>query len=191
MHWQEQGAAGGYTASPRTLTFLLRGDQVLLLRGAPGKARWAGRLNGIGGRLAPKEGVLAGALREVREETGYDLQDLALRGVVHSSPPNAADPGVLLFVFLGAAPEEAAAASAEGELAWYPVDALPTPDVLDDVPLLLPRLLAADQRGALVYGHYVPAADGTLRYAFTEAPAPPGGRGTGASASRHGCATML
>ena len=72
MRWEEQGAAGRYAAVPRTLTFLLRGDEVLLLRGAPGKGRWARRLNGIGGHVEPGESVLAGALREVREETGLD-----------------------------------------------------------------------------------------------------------------------
>ncbi len=167
MRWEEQGAAGRYAAVPRTLTFLLRGDEVLLLRGAPGKGRWARRLNGIGGHVEPDESVLAGALREVREETGLAPRELSLCGVVHVSPPRPTEPGVMLFVFLGSAPPGAVVASTEGELAWHPVGALPTPDVLEDIPLLLPRLLAARERGAIVYGHYVTGADGALRYAFS------------------------
>ncbi len=170
MRWDEQGVAGRYAVVPRTLTFLLRDGDVLLLRGAPGKRRWAGRLNGIGGHVEPGESVLAGALREVREETGLEPQDLALRGVIHVSPPSPSEPGVILFVFLGSAPLGEVAASAEGQLAWHPMSALPTPDVLEDVPLLLPRLLSAQERGAIVYGHYEEDASGVLRHAFTEAP---------------------
>lgn len=171
MRWEEQAATGRYATVPRTLTFLLRDGHVLLLRGAPGKRRWAGRLNGIGGHLEPGESVLAGAQREVREETGLEPPALTLRGVIHISPPRPSEPGVLLFVFLGGAPEGEAIPSAEGALAWYPVDALPTPDVVDDVPLLLPRLLAAHQQKTIVYGHYAAGADGVLQYTFAE-PAP-------------------
>lgn len=168
MFWQEQETGGRYAVVARTLTFLFRDGDVLLLRAAA-TSPWAGRLNGIGGHLEPGEGVLAGALREVREETGLEPRDLTLRGVVHITPPDPEEPGVLLFVFLGIAPEGTSTPSAEGATAWYPADALPATEMVEDVPLLLPRLLAAHERGAIVYSHYAVGADGALQYIF-EAP---------------------
>jgi len=35
MRWEDQAATGRYAMVPRTLTLLLRGGDVLLLRGAP------------------------------------------------------------------------------------------------------------------------------------------------------------
>jgi 8-oxo-dGTP diphosphatase len=170
MRWDEQRAGGGYTVIPQTLTFLFHGGDVLLLRGAATKPRWAGRLNGIGGHVEPGEDVLAAALREVREEAGLEPRDLALRGVIHITAPYPSEAGIVLFVFLGSVPVRALTRSAEGEPAWYPADVLPEPDVLEDLPLLLPRLLAARERLAIVYGRYEADPAGVLRYAFREAP---------------------
>ena len=63
---------GRYTVIPRTLVFLRNGDDILLLKGAPTKRLWAGRYNGLGGHVEADETIMAGALREVREEAGLD-----------------------------------------------------------------------------------------------------------------------
>ena len=153
-----------YAVIPRTLTFLTHEGDVLLLRGAPDKTLWAGRLNGVGGHVEPDEDVCASARREVREETGLDVGDLALRGIVHvgGEPPL---PGVVLFVFVAEAPSRETQPSPEGHLEWHPVAHLPEEDLVADLPALLPRVLRPSGEG-LVYGHYAPGPSGALEFRF-------------------------
>ncbi|MBC7234591.1 MAG: NUDIX domain-containing protein [Chloroflexi bacterium] len=170
MRWQDQGLGENspsgerYTVVPRTLVFLVYGTEVLLLRGATNKRLWAGKLNGIGGHIRPEEDVHSAARREVFEETGLLVDDLRLRGVVHIAG-QADAPGVLLFVLVGAAPSRQMLPSAEGTLEWHDPRRLPT-DVIDDLPNLLPRILAADRAGTIVYGHYKSDIDGRMQFHF-------------------------
>ncbi|GLC87179.1 NUDIX hydrolase [Lysinibacillus piscis] len=63
-----------------TICFLKRGDCILLLnRDFP---HWMGAWNGVGGKIEPNETPLAGALREIREETGIVLEDITYRGKI-------------------------------------------------------------------------------------------------------------
>ena len=129
-----------YTVVPRVLCFLRWGNEVLLLKGAPGKRRWAGRYNGIGGHVERGEDPLQAARREVREETGLEVADLRLAGIVHVGL--AQGPGVLLFVFAGEAPSRRVRPSGEGALEWVLPEAVERLPVMEDLPVLLPRVLA-------------------------------------------------
>lgn len=51
--------------------FLYCGDEYLFLKRKPTKRIDPNKLNGIGGRVEPKEDYLAAAIRETEEETGY------------------------------------------------------------------------------------------------------------------------
>jgi 8-oxo-dGTP diphosphatase len=168
MKWAEQGTGHNtrYTVVPRTLSFLLQGDDVLLLRGAAQKRLWSGQLNGVGGHLEPGEDLLAGARREIYEETGLEVHDLTLRAIVHISGKEGTS-GVLLFVFIGVAPSRKICPSHEGDLAWYPHQALPWAELVDDLRLLLPRVLSQGS-AALIYGHYAVDTAGQMVFHFTE-----------------------
>ena len=170
MRWEEQGTARAarYTVVPRTLSFILHEGDVLLLRGASNKRVWANKLNGVGGHLEPDEDPLSGARREVEEETGLSVQELALRAIIHIAGTSAG-PGVLLFAFVGRAPSCQVRANAEGQLAWYPLDDLPWEEMVEDLPHLLPRILGLQAAGALVYGHYVADATGRMTFHFQTA----------------------
>ena len=90
-----------YTVIPRVLVFLTRGDEILLLLGAPDKKLWAGKYNGLGGHIEPGETPYQAAVREVQEEAGLIVEALTLRAVVHATLPE--PPGVIFFVFVGEA----------------------------------------------------------------------------------------
>lgn len=158
---------GRYWVSPRTLSFVVDGERVLLLRGAPTKRLWANRLNGVGGHVEPGEDVYTAALREVQEETGLEVQGLRLRGVVHVAPypaqgTGSPDVGVMMFIFTAALAGGALRASVEGVLEWHPIADVcrgAIPDLMDDLQLLLPRALTAR---APFMAHMTYDADGTV-----------------------------
>jgi 8-oxo-dGTP diphosphatase len=165
MRPEEQLHVGeGYTVIPRVLVFLTRGDEVLLLAGAPDKKLWAGKYNGLGGHIEPGETPHQAAVREVAEEAGLSVEALTLRAVVHVTL--ASVPGVLFFVFTGAAPPGELRASAEGAPVWVARSKLNAFPLVEDLPELLPRVL---EPGPLIYGNYTFSAGG-LRMAF-ESPA--------------------
>lgn len=133
-----------YQTIPRTLVFATHGNDVLLLKGAPDKRLWANRYNGIGGHVERGEDVYAAAVREICEETGWcadEIQNLHLRGVINV---DAGDPhtGIMLFVFTARARQRQARPSCEGTLEWIPRSQLLEYDLVEDLPILLPRVLA-------------------------------------------------
>lgn len=166
MQWSDQGTAGTerHTVIPRTLCFVQNGGSLLLLRGAPTKRLWAGRLNGIGGHIEPGETPLEGAYRELREEAGLSPSHLALRGVIHVSS-NHQEPGVLILVYVGRVPSRAVRAGCEGEPVWCDLEKLPWDEMVDDLPSLLPLVLD-DTRPGIVYGEYRANPDGSMQLRF-------------------------
>ncbi len=138
-----------YHVIPRVLIFLTREDHVLLLKGASDKRLWADRYNGLGGHVEPGETPYQAALREVQEESGLVPATLALRALIHVTLPE--PPGVMLFVFVGDAPDRAPRASEEGTPVWVPRARLTELPLVEDLYELLPRVLAP---GDVVFGDY-------------------------------------
>ena len=140
-----------YMVVPRTLCFVLHGDDVLVLKRSLHKRIFPGKINGVGGHVEQGEDVTASAAREILEETGLAVTNLWLAGVFHvdgrlgqaEQLPDGSLPGVMVFVFTADAPSRGVQASDEGELLWVPLTAVDGLDWVDGDPWLLRRVLDA------------------------------------------------
>jgi 8-oxo-dGTP diphosphatase len=140
MPKSDQGVLPGrFQIIPRTLIFLTRGDEVLLLKGAPVKRLWANRYNGVGGHIERGEDVLTAARRELLEETGLAEVPLWLCGTIMVNAGEAV--GIGIFVFRGEFSGGTIRQSDEGALEWIQKDRLRDLPLVEDLPLLLPRVL--------------------------------------------------
>jgi 8-oxo-dGTP diphosphatase len=162
MGREDQGVSKSrhrYQVIPRVLCFVTHdngagdGAAVLLLRGGSHKRLWAGRYNGLGGHVESGEDIYAATLREVDEEAGLEIHDLLLRAVVHA---DAGDPnlGILFFVFTAQADSRHVTPSEEGALEWHRQDALPLADMVEDLPVLLPKVLALQPHDPPIFVAY-------------------------------------
>jgi 8-oxo-dGTP diphosphatase len=143
MGAHEQGAdatTGRWLVLLRTLCFVLNGDDVLLMKRAAHKRVFPNRYNGVGGHIERGEDVLSSARREIAEETGLDVRDLRLRAVYNID--SRANTGIGLFVFTAWSSRRDVIANEEGTLHWVRRDAVLTLDLVEDLPLILPRILA-------------------------------------------------
>jgi 8-oxo-dGTP diphosphatase len=136
-----------------------------LLRGAPDKQIWAGKYNGVGGHLEEREDVLAGARREILEETGLTVDCISLRGIVNiqTAVPGT---GILLFVFVATTESCELRPSAEGSLEWVPISRVGELPVVEDVPMLLERALGNEPGSRPFFASYTYPPQGAMQVTF-------------------------
>lgn len=167
-----QASTRRYLVIPRMLTFLFNGSDVLLLKGAPDKRIWANRYNGVGGHIEAHEDAYAAALRETREETGLDIARLDLRGIINIDAGHENDAGartgIILFVFSGCSPSRQTRPSREGTLEWVPLDRLGSYDLVEDVPVLLDRILNMPDDASPFFARYAYDAQDQLHITFAD-----------------------
>lgn len=146
MGAKDQGAdvtQGRWLVIPRTLCFIFNGEDVLLMKRSSHKRVFPNRYNGVGGHIERHEDPLTSARREVMEETGLDISDLRLRAVYNID--TGLETGIVLFVYTGQSTvRETISDEREGTLHWVRLAAIEQVDLVEDIAIILPRILAPD-----------------------------------------------
>lgn len=170
MGAKQQGAdatEGRWLVIPRTLCFILSGDDVLLMKRGEHRRVFPGRYNGVGGHIERDEDPLACARREVLEETGLAVPDLRLRAVYNIDAGE--QTGILLFVFTGTSDQrEPLVESDEGTLHWIPLASLLDYPLVEDLSLILPRVQAMPDHAPPLFVHVSYDADDQLVMRFAD-----------------------
>lgn len=167
----DQGAdatQGRWLTIPRTLCFVLNGDDVLLMKRGSHKRVFPNRYNGVGGHIERDEDPLTSARREVLEETGLTVEHLRLRAVYNIDAGGENLTGILLFVFTCHTVQREVITSDEGTLHWVPRSEILSLDLVEDVPYILPRILTMDDATPPLFIHASYASNDTLQLRFAE-----------------------
>jgi 8-oxo-dGTP diphosphatase len=168
MPVSDQGVSSDrYTLIPRVLIFITRGREVLLIKGAPTKKLWPNLYNGIGGHVEQGEDILTAAYRELNEEAGIHNINLTLCGLINIDSGERT--GIGMYVFRGTMSEGEAVElkpSHEGSLEWiHQFDMVSTP-LVEDLPILIPKVLAQKEHEPPFFGLYSYTVDRKLQIRF-------------------------
>ena len=169
MGANEQGANATdnrWLTIPRTLCFVLNGDDVLLMKRAPHKRVVPNRYNGVGWHIERDEDPLTSARREIAEETGLQVRDVRLRAIYNIDAGEVT--GIVLFVFTAESDSRDVTANSEGTLHWIARDAIMELDLVEDLPHLLPRILAMQAGELPLFVHVSYDADDAIQMRFAE-----------------------
>ena len=98
----------------------------------------AGKWIGIGGHLEENESPDECVLREIREETGLEVTDLRLRGVITFILPDWGNE--MTFLYTASTAGAALADCAEGELRWIPIEQVDQLNLWEGDRVFLPLL---------------------------------------------------
>lgn len=129
-----------------TLLFVLRGDEVLLIRKKRGLG--AGKINGPGGKLENNETPMECAIRETNEELIINPLDVRYAGELFF---HALDmPRIHGWVYIATGFEGTPTETDEAIPIWFPIDKIPFDEMWDDDRLWLNQVLS----GKIVKGYF-------------------------------------
>lgn len=96
-----------------------------------------GKVNGIGGHIEKGEEPIDSFIREVREETGAELNPTHVHLVGYIQSPESL---VYVYTTLYAGKKEAAASGTDEKIAWFATTELP-PNIMSNLSWLIPLSL--------------------------------------------------
>ncbi|MBC8171972.1 MAG: NUDIX domain-containing protein [Anaerolineae bacterium] len=155
MGVKQQGAdavSGRWLVSARTLCFILNADDVLLMKRSPHMRVFPNQYNGVGGHIERDEDPYTSAKREILEETGLAVRDLRLRAI-HNIDVGA-EWGIMMLVFTAVSDErELTVETSEGTLHWIPLAKFTEYDLVEDLAIIVPRILAMQPHDPPLFVH--------------------------------------
>ncbi len=170
MGARQQGADATeqrWLTMPRTLSFVINGGDVLMMKRDAGKRVFPNQYNGLGGHVERDEDVRSSALREIAEESGLVAHSLRLRSIHNIDAGEAS--GILLFVFTALSDSrDLKPDSPEGTLEWISIDKVLDYDLVEDLPQLLPRVLNLAEGQDPLYAHVGYSEEDQIRLRFVE-----------------------
>ena len=165
----EQGADATdnrWLTIPRTLCFVVNGDDILLMKRSPHKRVFPNRYNGLGGHIERDEDPLTSARREILEEAGIAVDSIEMRAVYNID--SGAATGIILFVFVCTTSERDTQPCDEGSLHWVKINDMMTLDLVEDLPHILPRVLKMTTGDLPIFVHASYDAEDELVMRFAE-----------------------
>ncbi|ELT98817.1 hypothetical protein CAPTEDRAFT_122161 [Capitella teleta] len=126
---------------PATLTFIIKDEQILLIRKKRGLG--AGKINGPGGRLEPGETMLECAIREVQEELCITPIDPIFCG--ESLFQFTDGYSIHVHTYMAHDFEGTPAETDEAIPLWFPLDGIPYEEMWADDIVWLPEMLKGSQ----------------------------------------------
>ncbi|MCY4539466.1 MAG: NUDIX domain-containing protein [Chloroflexi bacterium] len=170
MGARQQGANATqhrWLTMPRTLSFVINGDDVLMLKRDAGKRVFPNQYNGLGGHVERDEDVRSSALREIEEESGLIVHSLRLCSIHNIDAGEAS--GILLFVFTAISDtRDLKPETPEGALEWISIDRVLDYDLVEDLPQLLPRIFDLPDGHGPLYAHVGYDEGDQIRLRFAE-----------------------
>ena len=151
-----------YQVVPRTLIFIERDDEVLLIHKSKRDSFGFSKLNGIGGHIEKGEEPKEAAKREIFEESGLIINDLSLVAIIFIDI--CTNPGILLFVFKAKYPGGRLKESDEGGLIWMKRSSLKdTINLVKDINFLLELSDSYNENSPPAFAKYLYDENGELR----------------------------
>ncbi len=170
MGAKEQGAdaiQNRWLVIPRTLCFVLNGDDVLLMKRAANRRVFPNCYNGVGGHIEHNEDPLTSTRREIQEETGLEVTDIHLCAVYNIDAGETT--GIMLFVFTAmSSSRKIHSDNKEGTLHWIPRHAIMTLDLVEDLPIILPRIFALHPTDPPLFVHVSYDSADTIQMRFVK-----------------------
>lgn len=131
------------------LCYLFRPGQVLLAMKKRGFG--AGKWNGPGGKANPGETPVEALVREVQEEVGVTVRMPDDRGVIEFVYEGKPDWTTRCRIFSSSAFDGDPMESEEMRPQWFPLDAVPYPEMWESDRVWFPQLLAGEQVAYRLY----------------------------------------
>lgn len=152
---------------PRTLSFVMNGDDILMMKRGPHRRVFPNQYNGLGGHIERNEDPLSGAIREIKEESGLDVHSVRLR-TIHNIDAGK-DTGIILFVYTAESDNrEVIQDTQEGVLEWIPKNKILEIDLVEDLPLVIPLILDMNDNQPPMYAHVSYNEDDEIQLRFRD-----------------------